>query len=376
MSPEFSDSVADSLGADRIRRLRAAIDRLDHYASNVPERAAWLWLRPVPLASETTTGAIEEFEAYLRPHGRGWHSLVGVKESGERVGIAFDGFTPTDPASMVGQLLIIDIHMSLGGWWTTHAWRVQDLAGSAVGAIEDWRIITAAPVIRSLFEGVAAFSVEGRSILKEWSDLKAGGLPGESRVHAFRQSVLGLLTQAQFGTRLGERSDHASRGIRRRSILTLLEKFGRLQSDDFWEAYEWLCDAVHPSFGFGTVYVAAQGCHHAGTSIAADLAKRVIDSPTADQRFTPNVAHACVDLYCDAVEAFLRFAREIRWLVDDIGLTTGVAFGAPTYVVGGLPRVTPVGCCPCGSGVTIDDCCHYWGRPANPPSAVVGGDDE
>ena len=68
---------------------------------------------------------------------------------------------------------------------------------------------------------------------------------------AFRESFNAKSLQAQFGSRLGERAIKRESPLKLTSVLTLtlFEKFSRRKGCGVMGPYEWLCDAVHPTFG-------------------------------------------------------------------------------------------------------------------------------
>jgi hypothetical protein len=223
-----------------------------------------------------------------------------------------------------------------------------------------------------LLEGAAAFTVEGEDLLALWSAFKRRGVPDQAGLIAFRDQFNAKLLQAQLGSRLGEQSGKRVTPLKRTNVLTFLSTFSKRRGIDFSREYEWLCDAVHPSFGFGTAYVATQGVHPARTTFAADLARRTDTALTQSPKIEPTVAWAAADVLALAIREFLLEWPRIRWLIDDLGLTTGVAFTAQHQSAGRSSKPTKEAICPCGSGIPFGACSHSWGVHAEPPSAVTG----
>src|SRR5262249_35193449 len=158
--------------------------------------------------------------------------------------------------------------------------------------------------------------------LGEWSEFKQQGVPTLGTLMKFRERFHRKLLQAQFGSRIGEKPGSSQPLIKRTNVMTLLEKFSKRFNRDIWTPYEWLCDAVHPSFGFQTAYVATQGVHKGGSTFAANLARRVDKAVTAVRKVEPTVAWSCCDVFVVSAEALLAAVPRVRWLIDDFGLTT------------------------------------------------------
>lgn len=343
--------------------------------ASAPNRTSWVRHLPIPLKSSDPVGAHDELVDLLRTSGPDWFYITAVRPDGGRIGYASDLFRPQPPHSRddIGQFLLFDIHLGLGGWWLSHLWRVADFAEATEVCVANWLVLPAAACARALLEGVAAFVVEGEELLAEWSVFKQHGVPELAELMAFRERFDKKLSQAMFGSRLGERSGTRPPPLKRTNVLTLLEKFSKRVGRDVWEPYEWLCDAVHPSFGFGTAYVATRGVHETGATMAADLARRTDKAVTYALKIEPTVAWAAADVLVLALRAFLAEVPRVRWLIDDLGLTTGVAFTALDLSLGRISRTTETANCPCGSGLSFRACTHTWGTHADPPSSLTRG---
>jgi hypothetical protein len=112
-----------------------------------------------------------------------------------------------------------------------------------------------------------------------------------------------------------------------------MDKFTKLRDDEQIQVdYQWLCDAVHPSMGSGAVFALASGMHEAKVALRVRVARRAIEesgsSPT-----NPNVAWAC-DSIVLAASHVKRQAERIRWLINDIGITSRAAYSASVPLIG------------------------------------------
>jgi hypothetical protein len=365
---EFSPSVVDMLGASRVSSIEERVSAIRAFVEGVPDQTTWVKHMPIPLASADPVQAHEELAALLRKNGPGWFFVTGVMPDGRRFGYASDIFRPRlpHPISAV-QFLLFDIHTSLAGWCLSHLWRAAEFGDTTCASLAEWRVLSGAACARAMLEGVAAFVLEGEQLLMEWSGFKQRGVPDLASVSAFRDSFNAKLLQAQFGSRLGERAIGREAPFKRTNVLTLVEKFSKRPGCDVTKMYEWLCDAVHPSFGFHTAYVATQGVHQAGATFAADLARRADRCLTRIPKIEPTVAWACADVFIIAADALLEAAPRLRWFIDDFGLTTGVAEASVAEFIGGILATEVPAHCPCGSGFEFPECCHFWGSTAEPP---------
>jgi hypothetical protein len=367
---EFCASVVEMLGASRVRSIEERLSAIRAFVAGVPDQTAWVKHMPIPLASADPVRANEELAAVLHKSGPHWFFVTGVTSDGHRFGYASDVFRPQLPHVIsVAQFLLFDIHTSLGGWYLSHLWRAAEFAETTCESLAEWRVLSGAACARALLEGIAAFVMEGEQLLTEWSLFKERGVPDLAAVSAFRDSFNAKLLQAQFGSRLGERAIKREAPLKRTNVLTLMEKFSKRAGRDVLGLYEWLCDAVHPSFGFHTAYVATQGVHQTGATFAADLARRPDRCLTRIPKIEPTVAWACADVLIIAVDALLDAAPRLRWFTDDFGLTTGVATAPVAEFPGGNLETAVPARCPCGSGLKFAECRHAWGTTAEPPVA-------
>ncbi len=369
----YSSAIVEMLGKSRVAHIEERLAAIRACVDSAPDRTSWVKHLPIPLEGSDPEMAHDELVARLRRSGPDWFYVTGVRPNGSRFGYASDLFRPQQPhpPADVGQFLLFDIHSSLGGWCLSHLWRAADLADTTCVCLAEWLVLPAAACARALVEGVAAFVIEGEQLLAEWSAFKQRGVPELAAIVAFRERFHMKLLQAQFGSRLGEHAGTRPPRFKRTNVMTLLAKFAKRVGGDVLTSYEWLCDAVHPSFGFQTAYVATQGVHEADATMAADLARRTDRARTHAPKIEPTVAWAVADVFTMSVDALLAEAPRLRWLIDDLGLTTGVAFSALELSVGRAPKTSEIANCPCGSELRFGVCRHAWGDRAEPPSVAT-----
>jgi len=369
METEFSPDIIKMLSRARFDLIVERLTAIRECVASAPNRTSWVRHIPISLTSSDPIAAEDELIAHLSKSGPDWAFAICRGVNGAHLGFASDSYRPskTHSDSKVYQLLLFDLHSGLVGWWLSHLWRAADFAEATFVSLADWLILPASACARALLEGVAAFTIEGEQLLFEWSEFKKRGVPEPRAIMEFREQFLLKLTQAQFGTRIGERAGTTRPLMKRTNVLTLLEKFAKRVDGDVMVSYEWLCDAVHPSFGFQTVYTATHGVHKARTTIAADLAKRTDKALTLSPKIDPTVAWACVDVFNVSLDAMLAEVQRIRWLIDDFGLTTGITFTGLENSLGKISEKSKTETCLCGSGLSFEDCTHKWGIPSIPP---------
>jgi hypothetical protein len=369
---ESESPIVLELGVERADALETSVNGLTAVASQYPDRTSWFAHVPIPLRSLGSLAASHELAdkiSLLDPRGN-WFLTTAKRPDGTFVGYASDLFVQSGPPSPldVVRFGLLNLHSRMSAWCLGHLWRALDLAAASQRLLTTWEVIPAAACARGLLEGVAAFMVEGARIQDEWSRFKSAGLPTLETATSFRVELNKLLGQAQFGSRLSGTSE-----IRERTnVLTFVRKMARWEPA-VDEIYEWLCDAVHPSWGFTTVFVATQGVHEPRAIFAADLAHRTATAPTAAARIEPTIAWKTADAAALSVRRFLQDLPTLRWTIFDLGLTTGVAHLSRTPYFG---TVRPVpgrnDPCPCGSGRRFKACRHEWGSPAEPPTSASG----
>src|SRR5262249_52308444 len=150
------------------------------------------------------------------------------------------------------------------------------------------------------------------------------GPPDPLAANHLREELNRLLVHAQYGTKIGER------GVRRKPIKRLIEQGVRhfeIDIEPLMQHYNWLCDAVHPSYGFQTAYTTRLLLHNSHAQLIEEAGRGVKAAPGADET-EPTVAIAAVELATSALEALGSAFPQCLAMVDDYGLTTGVSFAS------------------------------------------------
>jgi hypothetical protein len=370
-------SVERALGSDRVAKLRRVTAELLAFADSVPsttEAAAHL---AVPLRANSTEGATEELTRRIEAFDPGGEWALGTFRTadGRRVGKA----SPFLPAILPGstdwfiQFSLADLYSRLAAWFLTQVWRAGELASAARDSIERWQLLVAAAAARSLLEGAAAFTVEADSTITEWSNFKQAGEPTLDRLGQFTASFNRRITELQYASRIGQGTDRPP-VIASKNVLTYISKLARAHGEhDIDDIYQWLCDAVHPSFGSWTTFTVTRGKHGTGTHIREVYARSTL-AQLADSGFalTPTVAHKAADAVIASSQVLLPGLHRMQWLVHDLGFTSGTAFVLKLDAYGRRPRPQRNDRCPCGSGKKFKACSHRWGVAGMPPDRIGG----
>jgi hypothetical protein len=360
---DFPEAVRAALGGERVQRLLDYRAALSAAVSDAPERTVWPILVPIRSRETGAAGRREVVEFARRisaaePHVR-WNVVFGSLDDGRTQALISDLMPLSD--SHPEQFALFDLHPRMSAWRLTALWRAHELAESLLESLIARRPMSAAAAARALAEGIAAFVVESEAISACWAKFKEEGRPDVESATTFRQEMNALLFQAQFGTRVGGLAKTHD-ALRRTNILSLLRRFGRRlpNPDEFGEWYAWLCDAVHPSFGFQAGYTTQRGMHEAGIQMITEVRR----DPFATEEallIESTIALAAVDIanavFAEGVPQFERF----RWIVDDFGLTTEVAFVSRFDYHGVHRRPRRNDLCVCGSGRKFKSCLHNWG---------------
>lgn len=366
MNGTTDEGVVAALGRQRFAAVTAGIQGLHKLASSEPATESWFAHAPIKLRSHDQESAEREITEilYRADPKADWIYVLAQSSDGTRIALASDQIGRRWAGTRgVVPFLFMDLHSRLNAWRLSHLWRAVDLAEVAIDSLSSWKILPAAACSRSLLEGVAACVVEARQVHDVWDRFKRNGVPSTDATLRFRSEMNALLDQAQFGTRLPIRREGS--GLQRTNVLTFLKK---LDDPSLSEKYEWLCDAVHPSFGFGTTFVSTQGLHRSGSTFAADIAWRSHSRPTQVGKIDPTVANAAADVLAEALDRLAPTLQELRWLVDDIGWTSEAVLARAQSPESRPGRNDP---CPCGSGRKFKACLHFWGKEAHCPKPSV-----
>jgi hypothetical protein len=365
------------LGEHRIASVLRSLEAIRDVAASTPDIAFALMHVPVRLKSRTADDAAREFAELIeqRAPGLKWAVTTKVDAEGNRTGRA-SLYLPNAAVASVDWLFLFsmfDLHTRLGAYWLTNIWRALELTEAAAEALAGWHVLVAAACARSILEGAAAFRVNARKLIDEWDAFKRKGKPTVETIETFEDTFTRLLMRSQYASRLSATVDK-SELFRSPNILNYIEKLSEgVKGYDVPTIYEWLCDAVHPSFGSMSAFTIERGMHDSKTHIIEVYARKPLSQGKSAVR--ADVAQASADAMAIANTCLLDDLSRIRWILDDIGLTSGVAFGhtkgaellEPVARIGALDQPDRNQLCPCGSGKKFKKCVHEWGMPGTPP---------
>ncbi|GAA2580621.1 hypothetical protein GCM10010435_67420 [Winogradskya consettensis] len=330
---------------------------------------------PVPLRSQSPEAAAIELSRRIeaRDPGRQWAFATFRTSDGRRIGKA----SPFLPAAFPGsqewfiRFSLADLHTRLAAWYLTSLWRAAELAGSVRGALDRWQVITAAAAARSLLEGAAAFTQEATTTLQEWDTFKRKGEPQLESLEEFAGDFSRRVAELQFSSRVGQGTQRPPTFLSR-NVLTYIGKLAKAETaHDINDIYQWLCDAVHPSFGSSTTYLVTRGKHSTGTHFREVYARHPLGMLAATGfELTPTVAHAAADAVIAGGRVLMRDLRRVRWLVYDLAMTSETAFALKVASFGTFARPERNDRCPCGSGRKFKSCQHRWGSSGLPPETI------
>ena len=257
----LDELVIDALGAERARRMEAGTQRLIERAEGAPQFTESLTHILIPLSSKDAAAASQELDELINPDPAvGWN-FVTFRDSGGR------GFAKASPyfhrtAALGSQDWMIafatsDLYMRLGAWWFTQMWRGAELAVGARDAINQWRVVISAACARSLLEGAAYLAAEAPALVDIWDGFKKSGTPTIDRLNGFVRDLNRQVTAFQYASRIGQGRGRPPPVVST-NAMTYIKKLAKRTTDiDVMETYEWLCDAVHPSFGSATTYLSS-----------------------------------------------------------------------------------------------------------------------
>jgi SEC-C motif len=371
----FDPLVIGALGSQRAKKVNEASEGLQRLVEAAPQASTVVVHIPVDLRAKTALEAVEELAARLErmDPSENWVYETARKPDNTHIGKASPFISSSNTVGTdewFTYFLLSDLHTRLSGWWLTQLWRAADLTAGALTAIADWNILVAAAWSRSLLEGAAAFMAETEAIADEWDVFKRAGTPTRRSAEIFFETFNEKVARLLYASRLSAVKDK-SPSLLSTNVLTYIKKLARKTEDyDVIDIYEWLCDAVHPSFGSSTAYVVINKKHNTGTHVVQEFAHRPLpELAKTDFATTPTVAHAAADAIIIAGRLLLDYLAKARWLVYDFGMTSEVAFNMRLNYYGrvGIPGRNER--CPCGSGRKFKACVHRWGDSAERPAA-------
>lgn len=376
-------AVAAAIGNQRLGRLNDYTDRIVRLADSAPSFTESLTHLLLPLKSTGAAAQAREIERLINPDPNDeWNYITFGSPDGGRK------FAKGNPwMHRMGSLgsedwmitfTLSEQFMRLGAWWFTQLWRAAELATAARVALTNWNVLTAAACARSLLEGAAYLADELPALVSLWDDFKRQGDPSVENLNLFVQELNRRVTTLQYASRIGQ-SDNRPGGVQSKNVLTYMQKLGRRETAaDVMEIYEWLCDAVHPSFGSASTYIAAAFRDKAKTHVLERYERNPLETlVTISMGLHPRVAENAADAIILASRILCEDLSRARWVVEDLCLTADIAKALKLKATLAHPRPERNAKCPCGSGRKFKRCVHQWGESGMPlGSAKVDGDSD
>ncbi|MFV0127801.1 SEC-C domain-containing protein [Streptomyces sp. HMX112] len=362
----------EALGGERARRVEAGVERLAALADAAPQYTCGVVHLPIPLTAPVPDAAEVELLRLLHSADPEvpWTYTTRVTDDGRIVGKASPFLrqsAPLDSPDWLVTFALSDLYTRIGSWWLTQLWRGAELAVAARDAIERWNPLVAAACARSLLEG-AALSTEVPKLIGVWDAYKRAGRPTTGSLAEFMDRLNGDVLHLQYATRVGQGQGRPPK-VPSTHVMTYLAKLAKRTPDfDVVDVYEWLCDAVHPSYGSSTTYTVVRAVDPARSHQFEQYARHPLRPTVSNPRtVTPTVARKAADavvLASDPAGPGRRALGAGRPRADD---------GDRRVPAAGLPARPPApernAPCPCGSGRKFKRCVHRWGQPGPMPTS-------
>lgn len=382
----FNELVVRALGEDRVRRMTEGTQKLVDKAEAAPRCTDSFVHLTIPLSAKDPDAADRELgELLARSDPNADWSYFTLRDADGR------GFARASPflrqtaqpgsTEWLITFTFSDLYVRLGAWWLTQLWRGAELATGARDGLEQWHVLVVAACGRSLLEGAAYLDAEVSKLIEMWDAFKRSGVPTADTLDDFARELNERVTTLQYASRVGQGTEQPPQ-VPSTNVMTYLDKLAKRATDfDVIETYQWLCDAVHPSFGSSTTYCVVRLRDSARSHLLERHARHPLDDRASNpQAFTPTVAQRAADAIILATDLLDQDLVRVRWVLDDVGLTTQIADSLPLKLLDfPLAHQHPErnSACPCGSGRKFKHCVHRWGQPGIPaadePNRVVTG---
>lgn len=375
-----AEAIANALGEKRFREMSKGIEGILSQADGAPAFTESLVHLPIPLKSQGEAAIASELRHLLDPEpGWNWDYVTFTRSDGRRFAKAnpFVHRTPgLGPTEWAVVFTLSELFVRLGAWWSTQMWRAAELAAGVRDALNAWNIHVCAASARSLLEGAAYLNHELPILLELWDGFKTKGTPTIESLDTFVTELSDRLTSLQFSSRIGEVT-RVHPEVLSKNVMTYLGKLAKQNSAvDVTNIYEWLCDAVHPSYGSTTVF-RAQGLQDAARSHIVDRYERwpleLVISST--KRVQPTVAQMSAEAVILATHLLRNDLARARWVIVDLGLTGDLASSIELRSIFAYKPPGRNEQCPCGSGRKFKRCVHRWGLSGIPTVSAIDAID-
>lgn len=373
----FEERVVQALGRERADRAQTAAQRLMTLADDDAESTQAVVHMNLPLESQNAHDASAELANLLNVAApeETWTFVTASHPDGKWSGKASPFLQDTSrlgSRDWIAHFALSDLHMRLAAWRLTQLWRAAELAEQTVESLNRWRLLVAAACSRSLLEGAAALTHETARLNDTWDRFKQAGPPATDSLTKFSIDLNNHLAKLQYASRVGQSSGHPP-VLASTNVMTYMNKLAKSTTTvDVVDLYEWLCDAVHPSFGSATTYTVLRASDRPKTHAIEHYARHPLEPLAASgYALQPTVARAAADALVLAADVVHDSLSLVQWTLDDIGLTAEIqGLNRLSYAGGGQPpqRSDP---CPCSSGRKYKRCVHRWGQPGTPPSSAA-----
>ncbi|MFD9612753.1 YecA family protein [Streptomyces sp. NPDC059083] len=371
----FEEQVVQALGRDRADRVHSAARQLMTMADDDDQSTQAVVHLNVPLHAQNPHDATAELADLLNAAApeETWTFVTVSHPDGTWSGKAspfIQDNTALGSRDWTTHFALSDLHMRMAAWRLTQLWRAAELAEQTEEALGRWRLLVAAACSRSLLEGAAALTHEATLLHEAWDTFKKAGPPTTDSLARFSADLNNRLAKLQYASRVGQ-STGTPPVLQSTNVMTYMNKLAKKTTTvDVIDVYEWLCDAVHPSFGSSTTHTVLRASDRPRTHAIERYARRPL-KPLAASGYAmqPTVAHAAADALVLAADVVHSSLALVKWTVDDIGLTAEIHGLSRLSYAGGSGQPPRRGdTCPCGSGRKYKRCVHRWSQPSTPPS--------
>lgn len=359
---DYYTSVDQALGSERVdalARTNSEIDKLNAVVSHAVTLDSIMF----PISH----GKSEQLRTMIKPTER-WGDLT--QANGDH--LCIDKISHVGLQNIFDAAVFPELHMRLISWWICHAWRLLDLARTAIQSLEDWNLAVAALCSRGLIEQVGCLLSESKEISRLWAeakDLDGKMLEGTDRVDVVRSRLHEPLGKYAFAARgLGEPEKFKATNVQ-----TYVGKLAKVSDIDIRKMYDWLSNAAHPAVGSRAMYANQSIRHPTGAFLLCRYSLRPTSMEGRDDCLRFSIAESAADSTVNAACIGLSLLWSSLSIVDDFGLTTAAATLTDHVYWRNFKPALRNAECPCGCG-KYKKSLHKW-RAAAPPLRTAASED-
>jgi hypothetical protein len=373
MPSNVTKNFGEVLGGEAGRRWEATRGRVNKYleslgvSENTFTCAAYLH----PLKTTNAARVLEHLRAATADEEL-WDFLVAHSGGMNQQDVVLA--MPVRRSSAPGFLFpFVEVHSRLGVWWLTTAWRALQFTVATWDQADKHAVLPTAACARALMETAAASWHDAHRLRDCWNDAKSiEPAMGTGGVWAAWRPLVSLLWEIQYGAKFDDRVPDLKRTwgrVQRVNVLSQLDKLAKVTSGcSLTEAYQWLCNTVHPSVG-GTLAFSSPGMGHRTDTHHlnwfAPFPTSIVEPSHGGRESAERTVHmAIVEGATAAVSIVLETLDASLHVVDDVCLTTDVGRVSGFDNWRRLERPARNERCPCRSGKKGKSCIHRWAMPA------------